>query len=104
MNGPAPPGLAAPLATGGVLQQRATMERSNCGLLPSLRTGLSALQLALSSIYTSRKIMTIATVAVDLAMNVRAVYGIDEADKPALVRREGCAPSCSNALPICDRH
>jgi hypothetical protein len=31
--------------------------------------------------------MTIATVGIDLAKNVLAVYGVDVADKPTLIRR-----------------
>jgi hypothetical protein len=34
------------------------------------------------------KIMAIVTVGIDLAKNAFAVHGVDEADKPALVRPE----------------
>jgi len=41
-----------------------------------------------SSTHLRREIMAIVTVGIDLAKNVFAVHGVDEAGKPALVRPE----------------
>ena len=45
------------------------------------------------------KSMTIVTVGIDLAKNVFAVHGINEAGKPELVRPSGRAPSSMNWSP-----
>src|SRR5665647_2322268 len=45
-------------------------------------------RLIFSSTYSRGEIMTIVTVGIDLAKNVFAVHGVDEAGKPALVRPE----------------
>jgi transposase len=42
----------------------------------------------LSSTHLRGEIMAIVTVGIDLAKNVFAVHGVDEAGKPALVRPE----------------
>ena len=47
--------------------------------------------------------MAIVYVGIDLAKNVFAVHGVDEAGKAALVRPACRAPSCMSWSPRCRR-
>ena len=69
MKGTSPSLVTAPLAACGLRQQSATMERFNC-----------------SSTHLRGEVMAIVTIGIDLAKNVFAVHGVNEAGKPVLVK------------------